>query len=436
MCMNFTLTKKDKIALAALSPLWVPLALVGGLLYGVVIAGATAVRKVSSASTQGKSEKERKEATKLASQGSLGAPQVAFKAERAKLAEVAPDAHEQRALLHFWIGEFDLAIHHWYLLHQTRPHVMHRTRGYLAMALFSVGRAEEGFEQFEQFIGSCIVEPDNVLNGEALYQSFVLAPDLFQLAYQMRNDFVDPSLEVLILLFAGFLYRGATSLSERRAGLSLRMLYRMTFLLSGRAGVAGKCALASYAMVALGGPRSVDAVRADPERIESLNNCLSQIDTFDVMPRGDRDEESATMKELRRRALMLLGKEAVDPKINLFENTEPAPHYKLLRAGGHALEKHSFKKPTWCNHCGEFITGLTCQGSRCSICRANVHTACEQAAVKDQCVVQRSVTDAQHRKNGNFEKRRELLLVWKKAFPGAPRDLIQLIDGHTKQSFN
>jgi hypothetical protein len=79
---------------------------------------------------------------------------------------------------------------------------------------------------------------------------------------------------------------------------------------------------------------------------------------------------------------------------------------------------------------------LTYQGSRCSICRANVHTACEEAATKDQCVVQRAVTDAQHRKNGNFEKRRELMLMWKRTFPGAPRDLIQIIDRLAQQSFN
>jgi hypothetical protein len=40
MAFHVAFTKGDKIALAALSPLWVPLALVGGLLYG--LASATA----------------------------------------------------------------------------------------------------------------------------------------------------------------------------------------------------------------------------------------------------------------------------------------------------------------------------------------------------------------------------------------------------------
>jgi hypothetical protein len=93
------------------------------------------------------------------------------------------------------------------------------------------------------------------------------------------------------------------------------------------------------------------------------------------------------------------------------------------------------QKPTWCSHCGEFITGLINQGSRCAVCQADVHTACEAAAAGDQCVAQHSVTDAQHRRSGNFEKRRELLLLWKRAFPAAPRDVVKMIDVLTVQSF-
>jgi hypothetical protein len=446
MCVGFsvTLSKRDKIALAALSPLWAPLALVGGLLYGIASASSSAIRKVSAAAGHehlDKYEKDKREATQratqLASHGSASSLKArgSCKPERDELAKPCDD-HEQRAMLHFWVGEFDLAIHHWHLLSGTRPDALFRTRGYLSLALFSVGRVEEAFEQFEAQMEYCI-DDDRTLYRNGFDCRFGLPSDLSQFANSMHNNFVQASLEVMLLLFTVCLYRGATSLSERQAKLSVQMLRRMEFLLDDSPGAAGKSALASYAIAALGGPRSVAAVRADPERMQALATCLAHLDRLDAIPAVDREDEAAGMKEVRCRALMLLGKEPIDPTINLFENTELVPHYKLLRtAGGHLLEKTTFYKPTWCDNCGDFIAGLIHQGSHCTVCSANVHTACEEATAKGQCVVQREVTDAQHRKNGNFEKRRELMLVWKRAFPAAPRDLIQLIDRLAQQTFN
>jgi hypothetical protein len=315
--------------------------------------------------------------------------------------------------------------------------VAERTRGYLSLALFSVGRVEDAFAQFESMVSKCVTASDDALDRDAFHNYFGLGAELYEVTKESKPDDILPSFDVLLLLFTGFLYRGATSLSERQAQLSVQILNRMEFLLHTSPCVAGKNALASYAIGALGGPRTVSAVRGSDERMRALTLCIAHVDGLERIPKAARDEDAAAMKELRRQALMLLGKEPIDPKVNLFENTEPASHYKLLRtAGGHVLEKHTFKTPTWCNHCGDFIAGLIHQGSYCTVCSVNVHTACEEATAKGQCVVQREVTDAQHRKNGNFEKRRELILVWKRAFPVAPRDLIQIIDGLAQQTFN
>jgi hypothetical protein len=416
MCVGFsvTLSKRDKIALAALSPLWAPLALVGGLLYGLASASSSAIRKVSAAAgheSLDKYEKDKREATQRATQlASIGSASSlkargSCKPERDELAKPC-DNHEQRAMLHFWVGEFDRAIHHWSLLSGTRPDALFRTRGYLSLALFSVGRVEEAFEQFETQVETqlCCIDDDGTLYRNGFDGRFSLPSDLSQFAYDMHNNFVQASLEVMLLLFTVCLYRGATSLSERQAKLSVQMLRRMEFLLDDSPGAAGKRAFASYAIAALGGQRSVAAVRADPERMQALTTCLAHLDRFDAVPAGEREDEAAGMKEVRRRALMLLGKEPIDPTINLFENTEVAPHYKLLRtAGDHLLEKTTFYKPTWCDNCGEFIAGLIHQGSHCTVCSINVHTACEGAAAKGQCVVQREVTDAQHRKNATLK---------------------------------
>lgn len=42
----------------------------------------------------------------------------------------------------------------------------------------------------------------------------------------------------------------------------------------------------------------------------------------------------------------------------------------------HDFHKHTFKKPTWCIECGEFIWGAVLQGKRCKLCEAPVHHKC------------------------------------------------------------
>ena len=53
------------------------------------------------------------------------------------------------------------------------------------------------------------------------------------------------------------------------------------------------------------------------------------------------------------------------------ENAERGQH-------PHRFNIHNFKKPTFCDHCGQFIYGLIRQGHQCSatLCKMNVHTRC------------------------------------------------------------
>lgn len=44
----------------------------------------------------------------------------------------------------------------------------------------------------------------------------------------------------------------------------------------------------------------------------------------------------------------------------------------------HRFEIHSFKKFTWCDHCGSLLYGLFKQGQQCKVCCMNVHTRCKE----------------------------------------------------------
>ena len=38
---------------------------------------------------------------------------------------------------------------------------------------------------------------------------------------------------------------------------------------------------------------------------------------------------------------------------------------KINNINGHAFKKTTFKKPTYCHHCSEFLWGLALQGVKC-----------------------------------------------------------------------
>ncbi|CAI2352723.1 unnamed protein product [Caenorhabditis sp. 36 PRJEB53466] len=56
-------------------------------------------------------------------------------------------------------------------------------------------------------------------------------------------------------------------------------------------------------------------------------------------------------------------------------------------SNNHHFSGHFYKRPTFCDHCGSLMYGITRQGVRCTHCHANVHWRCQEKAVHN-CGIQ------------------------------------------------
>lgn len=60
----------------------------------------------------------------------------------------------------------------------------------------------------------------------------------------------------------------------------------------------------------------------------------------------------------------------------------------------HRFEVHSFKKPTFCDHCGSLLYGLMKQGLQCHSCKMNVHKRCEYNVAPNCGINSKKLADA------------------------------------------
>ncbi|PIK52502.1 hypothetical protein BSL78_10600 [Apostichopus japonicus] len=60
----------------------------------------------------------------------------------------------------------------------------------------------------------------------------------------------------------------------------------------------------------------------------------------------------------------------------------------------HRFEVHSYKKPTFCDHCGSLLYGMFKQGLQCSPCKMNIHKRCENNVAPNCGIDSKKLADA------------------------------------------
>lgn len=430
MCMSFTVSKKEKAALLALAPIWIPLALVGGLLYLVLrVPVKLASNAVGSTHQLSHTKDQKKEQTaqREASKGKLEVKADKTK-ERVQLMRLAKDQHDKRGLCHWFLGEFESAIAEFEQCDES-------VHMWLGLALCCVGRYEEGFE-----VISRMLESRGGFDEEGFQNLCYLTSDQHAWMQEYRGSVDLPSAPVFRSLLFFHIYNGALAVPERqveliRAMLDLARRIAEIYLWNQNSDDKYfKLALVYYAQGAIGGVRTREAVLADPARLQCMRDCVASLGSNEGLVNDDVSREDVEMLLAMAQCFLSDGSGLENPPPrDLFYNTDVAPRYhrnNLLN--GHNSVKHVNKSPHWCDHCGEFIKNIA-TGVRCSLCKANLHPQCVADAKGDECLSTAPCTLQQHRRNGNFSKRRMLMLVWKKSFPVAGKDIIRKIDAMVTQ---
>lgn len=413
MCVQFRISRKEKIAVLALAPIWLPLALCGGLAYVVFKASSRAVSSASGKLSRHHDKSKAQKEDEAAVRDGAVEPSVDKARLRAALA-VLNTPNDKNAwcaagMMRYLLGEFDSAIALWDRARRegaidwTEVHVYH------ALALFSVGRVEDGFD----VVLSCAGDYDASL------------PYVSRQVRRADPNFSAPPHRLVNLVLFGALYSGAIALPAGKDGRVLAMLEEAGRCLQHVEDPAYKRALLDYAQAVLVGERTVAAVRADAQRQALLASALTNLDAA-------TDARKRDVAQLRAMIHAFDAGVVTADEGSLFENRESMRRYRRRRVGGHDLQPHFFKSPHFCDDCGLFIRQIT--GVQCSLCGVSIHSGCgAAAAAANECIVFDDATGAQHHRNGVFEARRELLLVWKRSQPTLPRDVVKIISAKIDQ---
>lgn len=342
---------------------------------------------------------------------------------------------QNRAFIHFVLGEFEAALTIWSQI----PFDVRWGHGFITIALFSAGRCEEALAYSDVLFdenGTLCLAPHLAVrsNGnKALWNMFCGSVPHWM-----------PANLVCTLLFS-FCYNAAVALPAKKSVLVLAMLQRAQQFVEqnpSREQRNWRNARVMYAIGALtNGERCVAAVSSDPVRRSFMQQakryCQLAIEASEDVKRSEIRSFLARVNVFLQHDQSSISA-VVKTERALFERSDTPSNRVLLSHTGHSFKVHTFKRPTWDDFSGEFITGLVMQGYRCSKCKANVADKPGSLALarNSSCIGVRFISDDQHRRNGNFNKRRSLMLVWKKTgLAMVNKDVIRMIESQLDYLF-